>query len=37
MGYVVSESSLDDPLDLLAQADAAMYRSKHFGRPVRAC
>jgi len=36
MGYVVSDSSLDDPLDLLAQADGAMYRSKHLGRPVRA-
>jgi len=36
IGFVVSESSLDDPLDLVAAADAAMYRAKQLGRPVRA-
>lgn len=37
IGYVISRSRDDDPDSLIAQADAAMYRSKVLGKPVRAC
>lgn len=36
IGYVISRSRDDDPHLLIARADAAMYRSKVLGKPVRA-